>query len=56
MRRAVITIRWEGPDKAIREMIEESLDGLFFEMTMTGKVLAADSSVEFTAKVKDDTG
>jgi hypothetical protein len=53
MRRAVITIRWEGPDKAVRDLIEDALDKLFFEMTMSGKILAADSSVEFTARVKD---
>ena len=44
----LITIRWEGPDKFVREMIDDALDKLFFDLTMTGKVQAADTQIEFT--------
>lgn len=53
MRRAVITIRWEGPDKFVREMIDDALDKLFFDLSMTGKVQAADTQIEFTPRVKE---
>ena len=53
MRRAVITTRWEGPDKLVREMIDDALDKLFFDLTMTGKVQAADTQIEFTSRVKE---
>lgn len=54
MRRAVITIEWEGPDKPIREYIDDRLDGLFYDLTMDfgDKLGFATSSVEYTSKVK----
>ena len=53
MRRAVITIEWEGPDKAVREFIENRLDGLFEDMTVDIPALSwASSNVQWTSKVK----
>lgn len=53
MRRAVVTIEWDGPDRPVREMIEAALDRLFEEsLSAHPKVGFATSSVEFTARVK----
>ena len=53
MRRADIVIRWEGPDKAVREYIENCLDDLFMEMTMRVKgVTFADADATFTARIR----
>lgn len=54
MRKAEIEIRWEGPDKPIRAMIEDGLDRLFEELTEHPKMLWADSSTTFTSRVKPE--
>jgi len=35
MRKATIELFWEGPDKPVREKIEEAIDALFFDLSMT---------------------
>ncbi len=52
MRRAVITINWEGPDKKVRELIDDAVDNLFLEITFIPAVTAGDTAIEFTSKVK----
>ena len=51
-RRAVITIDWCGPDKKVREMIEEAVDNLFMEITFIPTVTAGTTGIEYTARVK----
>lgn len=52
VREAKITIRWDGPDKKVRELIEDKLDALFFDLSDVKGVTFADSSAEFKAKAK----
>lgn len=53
MRRAVITVEWDGPDKPVREYIEDAVDRMFEAMTYdVPKLEWATTNVEFTAKVK----
>lgn len=52
MRQAVIVIRWEGSDKKVRGLIEDAVDGLFQQDGFNAAVTFADSSVEFTARLK----
>lgn len=52
MRRAVIVINWEGPDKKVRGLIEDAVDQLFMSDEFCTTVLGASSEVEFTPKVK----
>lgn len=54
MRRAVITIEWDGPDKAVREWLDDKLDGVFEDMTYAfeNRITYATSGIEFTSKVK----
>lgn len=52
MRRAVITITWEGPDKKVRDFISDRIDALFFDLDEeVSGVLAADSAIDFTSRV-----
>lgn len=51
-RRAVVTIVWVGPDKKVREMIEEAVDNLFMEITFIPTVTAGTTGIEYTARVK----
>lgn len=53
LRRCVITLHWHGADKPVREFIEERLDALFEDLTYTGKILSAWSTVEWTSRVKE---
>ncbi len=55
MRRATITLRWEGPDKAVREFIEEKIDEMFYELTMVmgDKLIYADSDAKFESRVRE---
>lgn len=50
MRSATIVIRWEGPDKKVREFIEDRIDGLFYDLSMENIVTFADSDVTFRSK------
>lgn len=52
MRRAVITINWEGPDKKVRGMIDDAIDNLFMEISFLPAVVAGDTAIEFTSRVK----
>jgi hypothetical protein len=52
VRRAVITINWEGPDKKVRELIDNAVDDLFMEITFLPAVVAGDTAIEFTSRVK----
>lgn len=52
MRQAVVVIRWEGPDKKVREMIDEAVDELFMAITFLPTVVAGDTSIEFTSRIK----
>jgi hypothetical protein len=54
MRRAVITIEWVGPDKPMREFIDDRLDEMFESMTWKfGEKLGfATSSIEYQSKAK----
>lgn len=55
MRSATYVLQWEGPDKKVREFIEERLDGLFYELTMTGLCTWADGELTFVSRVKQPT-
>jgi hypothetical protein len=52
MRRAVITIHWEGPDKKVRALIDDALDNLFMEITFLPTVTGGYTTIEFTPRVK----
>lgn len=52
MRRAVIVINWEGPDKKVRELIDDAVDNLFMEITFLPTVVAGNTAIEFTSRVK----
>lgn len=53
MRRAIVVIRWDGPDRPIRDVIETALDDLFEErLTANPKIVWADCSVEWQPKAK----
>ncbi len=52
MRQAVIVIRWEGPDKKVRELIGDAVDDLFQRDEFMEAVSFADSDVTFTPRLK----
>ena len=52
MRRAVIIINWEGPDKKVRGLIEDAIDRLFMSDEFCTTVLGASSDLKFTPRVK----
>lgn len=54
-RRAVITIDWVGPDKRVRALIEDAVDGLFMNDDFMTAVGFASSDLEFTPRVKETT-
>lgn len=57
MRRATIVIEWHGPDKAVREHIDDHLGRMFEEMTeAVPKVTHAIGSVKYEAKAKEVGG
>jgi hypothetical protein len=55
MRRATIVVRWDGPDKAVRDFIEDKIDALFYDLSMAmgEKITFADAAVQFESRIKD---
>lgn len=54
MRSATITLWWEGPDKPIRQVIEDLWDQTFETLTEQPKLLYAHSDIKFVSRVEPE--